>query len=354
MSAPRPQPPPSSLPAAPVRRDPGHDSAAGGGLYRLLSSDSARFQFTGSAWEYFRIWFANVVLTVLSLGIYSAWASVRSRQYFASHTMLAGRPFACHAQPLRLLAMRVAVSLILLAIVLPWWFFGAGVAALGLAAAAAAAPWALRLHWRSSRESMAYDGVRFSFRASVYDTALLLVCCPPLLLFLPFSPLGLFLAHRLLVNNTHYDKEAFRFHGTIAHYYEPFAVVIFSCIGLLLIGYALYLSLAGALLNIPGSWVPIILCALLVSALWATAYVLTSTRNLLFSSIWLSDQHRFVSDQRSLSMMWVLATGWLATLLSLGLMWPWSRVRLARYRAEHLVVLPHSARDAAIAAYRSE
>ena len=36
--------------------------------------------FTGSGGEYFRIWIVNVALTVLTFGIYGAWAKVRTRR----------------------------------------------------------------------------------------------------------------------------------------------------------------------------------------------------------------------------------------------------------------------------------
>ena len=38
---------------------------------------SARLTFDGPAAEYFRIWIVNLLLTLLSLGVYSAWAKVR-------------------------------------------------------------------------------------------------------------------------------------------------------------------------------------------------------------------------------------------------------------------------------------
>ena len=37
-----------------------------GGFHRIV--------FTGKASEYFGIWIVNVLLTILTLGIYSAWA----------------------------------------------------------------------------------------------------------------------------------------------------------------------------------------------------------------------------------------------------------------------------------------
>ena len=40
------------------------------------------FQFTGDGGEYFKIWSANLCLSILTLGIYSAWAKVRTNRYF--------------------------------------------------------------------------------------------------------------------------------------------------------------------------------------------------------------------------------------------------------------------------------
>ncbi len=38
-------------------------------------------EFTAHAGEYFRIWIVNLALTIVTLGIYSAWAKVRKRRY---------------------------------------------------------------------------------------------------------------------------------------------------------------------------------------------------------------------------------------------------------------------------------
>lgn len=35
------------------------------------------FSFSGSGSEYFRIWIVNLLLSIITLGIYSAWAKVR-------------------------------------------------------------------------------------------------------------------------------------------------------------------------------------------------------------------------------------------------------------------------------------
>ena len=48
------------------------------------------FQFKGRAGEYFRIWIVNTLLSVVTLGVYSAWAKVKRLRYFYGSTFLDG------------------------------------------------------------------------------------------------------------------------------------------------------------------------------------------------------------------------------------------------------------------------
>ncbi|MET2872051.1 DUF898 family protein, partial [Exiguobacterium profundum] len=59
-----------------------------------------RLRFIGSGSEYFRIWIVNLLLTIVTLGIYSAWAKVRTLQYFYRNTQLAGSSFDYHGSPI--------------------------------------------------------------------------------------------------------------------------------------------------------------------------------------------------------------------------------------------------------------
>ncbi|MGH7460351.1 MAG: DUF898 family protein, partial [Longimicrobiales bacterium] len=73
-------------------------------------------QFSGRAGEYFGIWLVNVLLSIVTFGIYSAWAKVRTEQYFYANTRLAGASFEYLARPLsilkgRLIAFAVVASL---------------------------------------------------------------------------------------------------------------------------------------------------------------------------------------------------------------------------------------------------
>jgi uncharacterized membrane protein YjgN (DUF898 family) len=56
-----------------------------------------------------------------------------------------------------------------------------------------------------------------------------------------------------------------------------------------------------------------------------------------------------VSDQRFLSLLGLLVTNGLATVATLGLFRPFAVVRSARYRAEHLALVPGASLDAFVA-----
>jgi hypothetical protein len=69
-----------------------------------------KFTFTGSGSEYFRIWIVNLLLTIVTLGIYSAWAKVRKMRYFYGSTRLAGSSFEYHGDPIAILKGRLIAA----------------------------------------------------------------------------------------------------------------------------------------------------------------------------------------------------------------------------------------------------
>jgi len=74
-----------------------------------LPTKPVDFEFSGTGWEYFKIWIVNILLTVVTVGIYSAWAKVRTKQYFYSNTKLSGTPFEYTADPVAILSGRLIV-----------------------------------------------------------------------------------------------------------------------------------------------------------------------------------------------------------------------------------------------------
>jgi uncharacterized membrane protein YjgN (DUF898 family) len=74
-----------------------------------------QMHFTGRGAEYFGIWIVNLLLTIVTLGIYSAWAKVRRLQYFYRHTEVAGSGFDFHGSPMKILVGRLIALVMLIA-----------------------------------------------------------------------------------------------------------------------------------------------------------------------------------------------------------------------------------------------
>jgi uncharacterized membrane protein YjgN (DUF898 family) len=67
--------------------------------------------FEGKVSEYFGIWIVNLSLTLLTLGIYSAWAKVRRKKYFYNNTLIDNVGFDYHAKPTAILKGRIIAVL---------------------------------------------------------------------------------------------------------------------------------------------------------------------------------------------------------------------------------------------------
>src|SRR5476649_1623037 len=85
------------------------DTGASVAASKRAPADKIRYpvEFTGSAAEYFRIWIVNLALTILTLGVYSAWAKVRKKRYFYGNTLIDGECFDYRAHPLAILKGRL-------------------------------------------------------------------------------------------------------------------------------------------------------------------------------------------------------------------------------------------------------
>jgi len=58
-----------------------------------------RVEFTGSGSEYFRIWIVNLLLLLLTLGLYLPWAKARKLRYFYGNTLVDGDPLDFLGEP---------------------------------------------------------------------------------------------------------------------------------------------------------------------------------------------------------------------------------------------------------------
>lgn len=142
-------------------------------------------KFHGKGGEYFRIWIVNLVLTLLTLGIYSAWATVRERRYFYGHTEIAGGRFDFHGKALQILFGRIIAIVLLIgwsqgALLHTWIPFISAAIVLGLLPIFLVRALGFRLRNTSLRN------IRFGFKGQVaqaykalwpYLMALLIAAC---------------------------------------------------------------------------------------------------------------------------------------------------------------------------------
>ena len=71
-------------------------------------------EFKGKALEYFGIWLANILLTVVTIGIFSAWAKVRRLKYFYNNTNILENSFAYHATGWQIFKGRLIAFVVIL------------------------------------------------------------------------------------------------------------------------------------------------------------------------------------------------------------------------------------------------
>ena len=119
-------------------------------------------RFTGKGGEYFRIWIVNLLLTLLTLGIWSAWAKVRKTRYFWSNTQLGGAAFHYHGNPVAILRGRLLAGALFVAYSLA----GRISVTAGMVAGAALAllaPWLFFKSIRFKFANTSHRGLRFWF-----------------------------------------------------------------------------------------------------------------------------------------------------------------------------------------------
>jgi len=305
------------------------------------------FRFHGSAAEYFCIWIVNTLLTILTLGVFSAWAKVRKRRYLRGNTELLGHRFDYTADPRRILIGNAIVVVLFLGYAL----FGAVYPALRLLAIVLAViflPWIIvRSHAFNAHHTM-WRGLRFRFHPSL-SAAVVIYLLKPLLIPLTFG---------LYYPAWARDRFAFRIQrhrfGTAYFHFEttsgPFYRAHLAAGGIIFIG-ALVLGLwMQWLTNHNGGHIPTTtqtLPGLLVYGgfiLLAKHYAFAR----LFNPVWNGtrlDQHRFRASLRSGRWLGLQLTNLAAIIVSCGLLYPWALIRSARYALESLELEPAGSLD---------
>jgi uncharacterized membrane protein YjgN (DUF898 family) len=310
-----------------------------------------RPEFRGQTGEFFGIWIVNLVLTVLTLGIYSAWAKVRTQRYFYSNTRLAGAPFEYLADPITILKGRLIAYAFMIAFVVSaklqifWVLIPLYLVILALF------PWLIFLGMRFRARYSSWRGLRFRFTGTVgnaYINYMLLPIAAAFTMYL-LVPWVQKQQQEFMVSNHSFGGRKFDFQGELGKYYRPFWIA-FGCGILLFIGFFVMMLIAVAM-SAPATegggmppllFVPIVL---MYAGFFAIPiYLRINFLNLRWQNTSLGG-HRFESTLEPGKMIWIYFSNGLAILATLGLAVPWAMIRMARYRAANLVLLAEGSLD---------
>jgi uncharacterized membrane protein YjgN (DUF898 family) len=312
-----------------------------------MNQEQQPFAFTGQGGEYFRIWIVNLCLSIISLGIYSAWAKVRRQQYFYRHTSVAGAAFDYHGNPRAILKGRIIAAILFGTYSLAGHI--SPIAALGaLVLLMAVMPWLLVRSLKFRLHNTSYRALRFSFHGSTgngYVNFLLL----PLVSYLS---LGLLwpLAHQQITcytrDNSQYANTRFKFHGKAGTFYKPYLLIYGATfITFVVVAVTLALAYARAGLIDPAQLAPMLILVILGTYLLilflVIPYLAARLQNIIWNNTSLGE-HRFSSNARARDLLGITLSNIMLIILTLGLFKPFADIRMARYKIERITLIPSS------------
>ncbi|HTQ98656.1 MAG TPA: YjgN family protein [Candidatus Acidoferrum sp.] len=333
-------------------------------------------EFTGSGTEYFGIWIVNLALTIVTLGIFSAWAKVRRLRYFYGHTRLDGHGFEYLGDPKRILIGRlIAVSLLAIysAVTryLPAYAFPL------VCVLAVLIPFILVSSIAFTLRNTAYRHIRFRFRTS-YAAAYKVVWLPILLslllagfvysalpqqlasnqgamvdkanllpqilllCFIPMIPWLDYLRARFVIDHSQYGSLRCNFTAGAGSFYGLYGLMLVITLGamlllLMILGVIFSAIFVGKPPTNPAALGKMVL--VIVIPVYLVMFLLsgwfTSRRNTLLRNSAMFGKQALSGDFKGGAMAWILFTNLLGMVFTLGLFYPWAAVRQARYNAVH-------------------
>ncbi len=333
-----------------------------------------QFAFTGHAGDYFRIWIVNLLLTLVTLGLWSPWAKVRKRRYFYGHTWLDDANFEYHGNPVAILRGRlIAAAAIgvywvienLVPRAAPWM--------LGLLLCGA--PWIVARSLMFNAANSSLRGVRFRFSGTSRDVALAIwplalslvayvaasgnavdVIEHPVRFFVQVGavsvaffaiyPYAIAQIRRLTVGKSAWGDQAFsttmRAGNVYSIYFIGIAVCCLPLFAAIFVGFFMGMVLRAFAVNYPGAAagvaiVYIVLAWTTIFIVW-TAYNRSRMTNLLFSTSKLSGIAKLQSAISAISLAKLYSSNLIAIVCSCGLLIPWAVLRVTRYRLEAISV----------------
>jgi uncharacterized membrane protein YjgN (DUF898 family) len=299
---------------------------------------TVRPEFTGSAGEYFRIWIVNLFFTLVTAGVYSAWAKVRKKKYFYGSTRLDGQTFDYFGRPIPILKGRIVAFVAFVIYAFAGELYPESRLAF-LALAVIVLPWVVVRAYTFNARNSAHRGLRFHFSGTpkgasgVYIGSFALAVVTAGLaypLFVKRQKAFVVSGHSFGLSAFHCELSAWAFFGIylrasliVAAVAVPFVVALTFAVR--------------SISHVPESlsWMVFVLPTVGIYAGYAVAYayVQARTTNLLWNGT-SGRGFRFASSLSAWKLVRIYIGNIVAVACTGGLLIPWAVVRTLRYRLE--------------------
>lgn len=302
-------------------------------------------EFTGSAREYFGIWIVNLALGIATVGIYSAWAKVRSRQYFLGHTLILGDRMEYHATGImilkgRLIAVAAIAAYAALGFVEPW------AQPVILAALVPLYPVIINHALRFNARMTSWRNVRFAWHGRYWGVLKIAVLWP----LAAILTLGLLVPRAARVG-----REYVACHHALGHtrfvaathagpYWGAYlgAIMLGAVIAVAAGVAAFALAFAVRSASSGYAFATEAVIGLVVLAVGAIPFIYfrVAARNIVIDALKLGSVATFGSSLIALRYTWIVATNFIVSILSAFLLAPWAAIRRYRYQATCITITP--------------
>lgn len=292
----------------------------------------ARFKFNGDGTEYFKIWIVNVLLTIVTLGIYSAWATVRNNKYFYSNLYLEESNFRYLAEPLAILKGRI-IAMVALGIYMAVSAYSPDLSIIFILALLIAMPYFYNQSIAFKMRMSSYKNIQFRFKGNYGSAAMVLFVWPILgaITLGILMPMAILKMNQYVVDNSSYGTSSFKFNATYKDYGMIFLMMLGCGVVLAIIGGIASLVLPDGLLVAVGPLIAMFFYFVMI------LFFLVSTTNLFYQKLALID-HEFDCELTIAGYFKVMLINLLLIMLTLGLYAPAAKVRMTKYLSENIVM----------------
>jgi uncharacterized membrane protein YjgN (DUF898 family) len=196
-----------------------------------MQANQTPVKFTGKGGEYFGIWIVNLLLSIVTLGIYSAWAKVRRMKYFYNNTKIDGVGFDYHASPKSILIGRI-IAFVLFVLYVALSNASPFIGGLLIFFLFLATPWIIVRSMIFNARNSSHRGLRFDFTGKKTEAAIIFIVYPILILItlgLAF-PFVMQQTNKFLFENHQFGASNFKSAASIKSFYmiylKAFGVVL--------------------------------------------------------------------------------------------------------------------------------